>query len=407
VNPQTGAIVGGPRYNGILLPGDGFPTDASTLAVYNDPAVLALFKGAPEGLAETHKNVFEPRFGAAYAVNDKTILKMSGGVFHNRAGLNDSILAGGNPPFQPQVSVSNGSADNPGGAGGAAALPFGMTAIDPISKIPVAYTFSGGVQRQLPLGFVLDASYVHREGRNLQREINLNQLLPGTVQANPTINSAALRPYLGYGVIRQGSNTGESKYNSLQLGADRRYKNGFKFGAAYTLSHSMDNASSKRDILVNSADDSGMWGNSSFDRRHVFNFYYIYDLPFFRTQSGAVGRVLGGWQVTGATFMRTGTPLWVTQASDIAGIGDSNAQPWNQVGDPAGGAANGQFSAGAADQNFWFNPAAFARLANGTFGNAPGSRLQSRPVSVGHRVLQEREPARDAQPPVPRGDLQL
>ena len=59
------------------------------------------------------------------------------------------------------------------------------------------------MQRQLPLGFVLDTNYVHREGRNLQREINLNQLLPGTVQANPGINSAALRPYLGYGVIRQ------------------------------------------------------------------------------------------------------------------------------------------------------------------------------------------------------------
>jgi hypothetical protein len=369
VDPSTGAIVGGPRYNGILLPGDGFPTSAQNLAVYNDPAVKALFHGAPLGLAETHKNVFEPRLGAAYALNDKTILKLSGGVFHNRSGLNDSLLPGGNPPFQPQVSVSNGSADNPGGAGGAATLPLGMTAIDPISKIPVAYTYSAGVQRQLPLGFVLDANYVHRDGRNLQREININQLLPGTVQANPTVNSAALRPYLGYGVIRQGSNTGKSKYNSLQLGADRRYKNGFKFGAAYTLSHSQDNGSDKRNILFNSYDDSGYWGNSTFDRRHVFNFYYIYDLPFFPQQTGTVSRVLGGWQITGATFMRTGTPLWVTQTNDIAGVGDSNPQPWNQVSDPASG-ANGQFSAGA-DTNYWFNPAAFTKPANGTFGNAP------------------------------------
>jgi hypothetical protein len=291
-------------------------------------------------------------------------------VFHNRAGLNDALVPGGNPPFQPMVSVASGSADNPGGVGGANSLPLSMTAIDPISKIPVAYTYSGGVQRQLPLGFVLDANYVHREGRNLQREININQLKPGTIQSNPTINSAALRPYLGYGVIRQGSNTGRSKYNSLQLGADRRYKNGFKFGLAYTLSHSKDNSSDKRTILVNSFDDSGMWGNSNFDRRHVLNFYYIYDLPFFREQTNTVSRILGGWQITGATFMRTGTPLWVTQASDIAGIGDSNAQPWNQVSDPSSG-ANGTFSVGAADQNFWFNPLAFTRPANGTFGTAP------------------------------------
>ena len=37
------------------------------------------------------------------------------GVFHNRVTLNDSMLLGGNPPFQPQVAVSNGIADNPGG----------------------------------------------------------------------------------------------------------------------------------------------------------------------------------------------------------------------------------------------------------------------------------------------------
>ena len=99
----------------------------------------------------------------------------------------------GNPPFQPQVSVSNGSVDNPGGAGGAASLPFGMTAIDPVFKHPVAYMWSAGVQRDAPLGFVVDATYVGRKGRNLQRERNINQLQPGTVQANPGVNSAALR----------------------------------------------------------------------------------------------------------------------------------------------------------------------------------------------------------------------
>ena len=122
---------------------------------------------------------------------------------------------------------------------------------------------------------------------------------------------------------------------------------------------------------MNSFDDSDMWGNSNFDRRHVFNFYYIYDLPFYKQQTNTVSRILGGWQITGATFMRTGTPVWITQGADIAGIGDTNAQPWNQVGRSDANGANGQFSAGAADQNFWFNPAAFARPANGTFGNAP------------------------------------
>src|SRR4051812_5142759 len=360
LDPATGRLVSGPRYNGVVLPGTGFPTSASDLVVYNDPAVNALFVGAPEGLTETHKNVFEPRVGVSYGLNDKTILKVSSGVFHNRVTLNDSLLLGGNPPFQPQVGASNGSVDNPGGAGGSASLPFGMTAIDPVFNHPTSYMFSGGVQREMPLGFVVDAAYVGRWGRNLQRERDINQLAAGTIQANPGINTDYLRPYKGYGIIRLSENVGRSTYNGLQLSADRRYKNGFKFGAAYTLSHSLDNASSKRDILFNSLDDSGFWGNSSFDRRHVFNFYYIYDLPFYRAESTSLkGRVLGGWQISGSTFMRTGTPLWVTRTDDVAGTGDPIAQPYNLVGDPNAN-SNGKLSNSNTDQNLWFNPTAYA-----------------------------------------------
>ena len=371
INPKNGQIVSGPRYNGIVLPGSGFPSSASDLAVYNDAAVKALFNGAPRGFAETHKNVFEPRVGMTYLMSDKTVVRASGGVFHNRVTLNDSLLLGGNPPFQPQVGVSGGSADNPGGSGGAAVLPFGMTAIDLRFKHPTAYTYSVGVQRELPGAFIVDAAYVGRRGLYLQRERNINQLLPGTTQANPGVNVAALRPYKGYGVIRLSENAGYSKYNSFQLGIDRRYIKGFSFGLAYTLGKSQDNGSDKRNVMFNTYDDSGYWGNSNFDRRHVLNFHYIYDLPFLKDQSTLASRILGGWQVSGSTFMRTGTPLWVTRGDDVAGVGDSFGQPYDQIGDPKAN-ANGKFSQGATvDQNFWFNPAAFARPAAGTFGNAP------------------------------------
>src|SRR4051794_20492878 len=350
INPANGQIVSGPRYNGIVLPGDGFPSSASNLAVYNDPAVKALFNGSPRGFAETHKNVFEPRLGMSYAVNEKTIVRSSAGVFHNRVTLNDSLLLGGNPPFQPQVSVSSGSIDNPGGAGGAAVLPFGMTAIDKVFKAPTAYTYSAGIQRELPWNFIVDAAYVGRRGLYLQRERNLNQLPAGTIQANPVVKNAdALRPYKGYGVIRLSKTAGHSKYNSFQLGVDRRYSKGFSFGLAYTLGKSEDNASGKRDVMFNAYDDSGFWGPSSFDRRHVLNFHYIYDLPFLKNQNTLLSRVAGGWQVSGSTFMRSGTPLWVTRGTneDIAGVGDAFGQPWNQVGDPSQG-ANQSFSQGVA-----------------------------------------------------------
>src|SRR5258708_40031970 len=83
VDPATGRILSGPRYNGIILPGNGFPSSASNLAVYNDPAVKALFVGAPLGFAQTHKNGFAPPGGAAHPGNGKTVFKGSAGAFHH------------------------------------------------------------------------------------------------------------------------------------------------------------------------------------------------------------------------------------------------------------------------------------------------------------------------------------
>ncbi len=150
--------------------------------------------------------------------------------------------------------------------------------------------WSAGVQRQIPYNFIVDVTYVGRRGLYNVRERDINQLLPGTVQANPGVNVAALRPYKGYGVIRLSENAAGSMYNSLQISADRRYTNGFKFGVAYTLGKSEDDASGLRDVLFNNYDASGFWGNSGFDRRHALNFYYIYDLPFYRDPAGSSGR---------------------------------------------------------------------------------------------------------------------
>jgi hypothetical protein len=361
----TGRFLGGPRYNGVVLPGDGFEGDVGDVA--NNQAVLALFRGEPRGFSETHRNVFEPRLGMSWQMNEKTVVRGSGGIFHNRVTLNDSTLLGGNPPFQPMISVNDGNVDNPAGTTN---LPFGITGQDPVFKHPTAYIWAFGIQREIPWGFTVDATYVGRRGLYLQRERNINQLREGTVQANPGVNIAALRPYLGYNAIRISENAGKSRYKSLQVSVDRRYTKGLKVGAAYTLGKSWDNGSDKRNVLWNTYDDTSFEGNSSFDRRHVFNIYYIYDLPFFRDDTTLTGKLLGGWQVSGASFFRTGTPFSITRGNDIAGVGEGD-QPVDLVGDPLAG-ANQQFSAGnGQDDNFWFNRSAFANPTAGRFGNAP------------------------------------
>jgi hypothetical protein len=372
INPANGRIISGSRYNGIVLPGDGFEGDGNNLVVAQDPAVLALFRGEPRGFSDMHWNVIEPRLGMTYSINQQTVVRASAGVFHHRVTLNDSTVLGGQPPFQPMVTVANGLADIPGGTSGLASdLPFGSTAQDPVFKHPTSYMWSVGVQREIPFGFVVDATYVGRRGLYLPRERNINQPAAGTVQAHPGVNIAALRPYTGYGALRLSENAGNSKHHSLQLTADRRYLNSFKIGVAYTLSKTEDNASDKRNVVWNTYDDTGFWGPANFDRRHNFNIYYIYDLPFWREQNTLIRNLLGGWQISGATFMRSGRPVSVVRTNlDRAGVGDpAFGQPVDLVGDINAG-ANREFSNGS-DQNFWFNPAAFALQAPGTFGNAP------------------------------------
>jgi hypothetical protein len=206
-------------------------------------------------------------------------------------------------------------------------------------------------------------------GLHLQRERNLNQLQPGTIQANPGVNVAALRPYLGFSTIRLSENSGRSIYHGLQLNLERRFRGGLGFGVAYTVSQLRDNAADKRNVLFNAYDDSAYWGISDNNRTHVFNVHYLWELPFWRNQDTTIKKILGGWQISGVTFFQSGVPFSIRTADDRAGVGDTTAQPWNQVSDPA--ISDPSFSQGrSVDQNFWFNPLAFAQPAAGSFGNS-------------------------------------
>jgi len=379
IAPGNGAILGGDRFNGVVLPTNGFPSGASGLVpAADDPQYQRLFHGLPDGFSETHSKVFQPRLGVAWSINPKTVVRLGAGIFHTRITLNDSTLLGGNPPIQFKVGVSNGSADQPGGTT-AQNFPLVMTAQDTVFKHPTAYNWSVSLQRQLPWSIAADLSYVGRMGLHLQRERNLNQLQPGTIQANPGVNVAALRPYLGFGAIRLSENSGRSIYHGLQVNLERRFTSGLGFGVAYTYSRLRDNGADKRNILFNAYDDSGYWGYSDNDRTHVFNVHYLWELPFWRNQDTLVKKILGGWQISGVTYFQSGVPFSVRTGDDRAGVGDTTPQPWNLVGDPS--VSNPSFSQGrTVDQNFWFNPQAFALPAVGTFGNS-GRNLIRGPIA--------------------------
>ncbi|HTS27268.1 MAG TPA: carboxypeptidase regulatory-like domain-containing protein [Bryobacteraceae bacterium] len=329
VDPKTGTIIpnSGDRYNGLVIPGTGFPSYAvGRFPEASDSSLKYLFRGANPHYSDIQYNDIQPRLGVAYAVNDKTVIRAGGGRFYTRLGVSDSIFLGGNPPFQPTANVTGGSADNPGGTS-ANLLPLTATTQSKAFKNPEAFSYNVTVEREFYGNTLLSVGYVGRRGVHLQRESDINQPTIAAVVANPGANLDSLRPYKGYSTIRETDNVGTSKYNSLQVSANRRFTKGLGFGLAYTYSKSTDSGSAQRDVIPNTYDAHNLWGLSDFDVTHIFILSYIYELPFFKNQHNFAGKALGGWQVSGITQFQTGTPFCVTTSNDYAGVGqDGNLQ---------------------------------------------------------------------------------
>ncbi len=374
-DPATGFIIAGglpSQYNGLVIPGSSFP-DAGKgpgrVPVATTGEFDFLFRGVDKQYSDIHYNNFQPRIGAAYSFNDKTVVRAGAGRFLTRLGVSDSVFLGGNPPFQPIVSISNGNVDNPGG-GTTRKFTQNITTQDRIFPNPEAWTWNAMFQREIGYSTTIEVGYVGRRGLHGQRERNVNQLLPGTIQANPGINPDFLRPYKGFNVIRRTNNDANSIYNAFQVSADRRFSKGFGFGVAYTYSKSSDDGSAQRDVIPNAFDASTLWGPSDYDRRHVMVINFVYELPFFKN-NGWTGKLLGGWTFSGVSQFQSGSPLSVRRADDYAGVGPgSGDQYWIVNGDPS---LDKNFSQNNSDPNFWFRTknsdgsAIFVRPPAGTF----------------------------------------
>jgi hypothetical protein len=341
INPTNGTVVpgAGDRYDGMVIPGTGWPASAkgrfpeATSGVYD-----YLFRGGKysDHFSDIQWGQIQPRVGIAYAMNEKTVIRAGGGRFFTRLGVSDSVFLGGNPPFQPTANVSFGNADNPGGTS-ANSLPLTVTTQSAAFKNPEAWNWNFTVEREIFLKSILSVGYVGRRGLHLQREANINQPTAAAILANPGVNIDALRPYKGYNSVRETDNVGTSLYNSLQIAWNRRYSNGLLFGAAYTLSKSSDDGSNQRDIIPDTYYAGNLWGPSEYDVRNIMIVNFLYDLPFLKNSHNLLGKTVGGWAVSGIFQAQTGTPCSIGASNNYVGVGNDGSmcgigQFWNLNG---------------------------------------------------------------------------
>ncbi len=182
-------------------------------------------------------------------------------------------------------------------------------------RAPIADQFSVELQRQVNL--VVRAGYIGTRGKDLFQTLDGNPRKPfSTTRVDPT-----------RGVIRLRANTATSTYNALQVGFEQRVAKGFSAGFYYTYSKFTDTASDTFNPSVNGevavAQDSfniaADRGYSTYDRPQRVTGSFVWELPFLRDQPGALGHVLGGWQITANFNFQDGPPFTPLNGADPTG----------------------------------------------------------------------------------------
>jgi hypothetical protein len=240
-------------------------------------------------------------------------------------------------------------------------------AVDRHLRTPYIHNYNLNLQHELRPGTVVQASYVGSEGVKLFRVRDLNQATAGpgaTRQQRRPFNSQ----FPEFSFINYLETSANSNYNALQTTIKQRVGTGFNLYGTYTWSKSLDDASNgiysgTRGVAFpqdgfNLQSERAL---SSFDLRHRVTVNAIYELNFLSNAlSSWPRRLTDGWQLSGIYTGESGLPITPFLSVDSSGTGELNDRP-DLVGDP---------NSAPRTASVWFNKAAFAQPAPGTFGNA-------------------------------------
>jgi len=129
-------------------------------------------------------------------------------------------------------------------------------------------------------------------------------------------------PYIGYSAESESYKAaGVSAYNALQTHIEKRMSHGLQVGFSYTYSHALDEQSGMG-LFFNGNNPLNLrsaYGSSDFDRTHVFNFSYVYQVPKFFRVSSLAGRIADGWSIQGITVLQSGQPYSIIDYTGAVG----------------------------------------------------------------------------------------
>ncbi len=176
----------------------------------------------------------------------------------------------------------------------------------PDRRQPYADQLTIGYERQLSNDLAISADYIHSQQRDLLMRRDLN---PG-MRASTSRSGRVVRPNPDFvQSVWEIGNDGWIDYDALQIQVDKRYRNGYRFRVAYTLSKGRGNTETgDNEVMINQLGSDLRLdmneGPTSIDRRHNLVVTGIYEVP--RTR---------GLRVSGVMRALSGAPFTLTDSS--------------------------------------------------------------------------------------------
>jgi hypothetical protein len=281
------------------------------------------------------KNNIGPRIGAAYSLNDRTVVRGGfGKYFGDMSDQPTHGLVGYVESFVPEINY-DGRADfaiNPfngptpsyeeiarrncpvNSAPNCVRQNLLSHMVGPTNETTYSYQTSIGVQHQLAASMAIEADYVSALSRAEVYTHNINLSYDPATGANYRFTDISRRPFPDWGVVEPYYPDGWTNYHALQMAFSKRFSNRWQASATYLLSSTKDGTPPPRTGLYDfvtfpvASDLGGEYTYASSDQRHRAVFNGIWDVGY-------------GFQLSGVYFYGSGLRYGTTYGGDLRNYG--------------------------------------------------------------------------------------